>query len=380
MTTKGEYVRVTIMTLSLALGLTLVLGALVARANAQEVSSIRDSSSEWQCETRDGTVLSSHTRQDKAFQACFNRALASGDTFIVRGGTFRVSASGVARQPDPPPPPPPPPVEPDPPPPVEPPGGVLVSFGPTSDLIVYPAEISALKRDRVRWQITFSLNSLPDINNLMGLASRDEIRQPEAGHLSIWVDSAGLIHVRHQDIAGGAPSVSLVSLTTVVAGNEYRISVSIDIDAGMGLFVDGVLEDSSPVAFGLTGNDLPLVVGGLCLRCTADGSVGPDRAADGTVFVEIFADPLSLPEPASIELTWTNPTLYEDETVLDLSELTSINLFQIVPGPRRLLVQQDPDVSGYEVTGLLAGVEYCFVATATAGLESDDSNGVCKTP
>ena len=68
MTTKGEYVRVTIMTLSLALGLTLVLGALVARVNAQEVSSIRDSSSEWQCETRDGTVLSSHTRQDKAFR------------------------------------------------------------------------------------------------------------------------------------------------------------------------------------------------------------------------------------------------------------------------------------------------------------------------
>lgn len=47
-------------------------------ALAQEVSSVRQGSYDWVCETEAGVHVSGHTRQDKAFQRCFNEAAASG--------------------------------------------------------------------------------------------------------------------------------------------------------------------------------------------------------------------------------------------------------------------------------------------------------------
>ncbi len=351
-------------------------------AQAAEVSSIRDSRYEWQCEDANGTLISGHTRQDKAFQSCINRSLETGETFYVRGGTFRVTATGLT-DPTPTPTPDPDPV-PDPdPPPDPPPSGAMVSFGPVTAPVQYPASISALQQDRFRWEIVFTLNSLPiGSDGAMGLASRDQHGQVEKGHLSVWVTGGGAVRVRHQDIAGGAPSIQLDSSTIVVPGTEYKITVSISVDDGFGLFVNGVLEASSPLAFGLASNNLPLVVGGLCSLCTVDGTVGPNRPVDGSVFMEIWDDPLSIPTPtASTQLTWTNPTERADNTLLDPGELTAIAAYQVSPGRRILLASVAPDVSGYEVTGLYAGTEYCFVATAISiHGASEDSNIRCKVP
>lgn len=81
------------------LGLMALLMALPGLA--QEVSSVRQSQYEWQCETSDGLLVSGHTRQDKAFQSCYNKALETGDEYIVRGGRFKVTAIGTEPGPDP---------------------------------------------------------------------------------------------------------------------------------------------------------------------------------------------------------------------------------------------------------------------------------------
>jgi hypothetical protein len=71
----------------------LMFGATVVFAN-QTVSSTRDSTHEWRCETADGVLISGHVRQDKAQQACWNQALKNpGVTYITRGGTYRSIAS-----------------------------------------------------------------------------------------------------------------------------------------------------------------------------------------------------------------------------------------------------------------------------------------------
>lgn len=54
------------------------------------VSSTRIESAEWTCRDIAGNILSSHTRQDKAEEACLNRALAALDTpFEVRPSGYR---------------------------------------------------------------------------------------------------------------------------------------------------------------------------------------------------------------------------------------------------------------------------------------------------
>lgn len=344
---------------------------------AQEVTSTRASQFEWQCEEADGTLISGHTRQDKAFQSCMNAALADNDkTYFVRGGTFRVEASGSGLsppdEPDPVDPPPvDPPIEPPPPDP-PPPDDSIVEFGPVTAVLEYPASISALALDRARWELTFTLNNTA---GQFGLASRDESGQTDPGHLTIWVNN-GVITVRHQDATGGLPSVTLTSSTTVVAGTEYVATVSIDVDNGIGLFVNGVLEDSDPVAFGLSGNSLPLTLGGSCIQC--DGVIPPDREIDGTVYLEIIDSPLDLPTPVvgSTMLTWTNATMYDNGEPLPPEEIERISIYGT--NPRALVANVDGDTTAYEVINLPAGT-HCFVATTWAkSLQSDDSNEACK--
>lgn len=349
----------------------LLLG-LAMPAAAQEPTeywdSVRESRYEWTCEDAGGNVLSGHTRQDKAEVACSNRALSDGLTYYVRSGVYR-----IFRINDPVTTPPVPEPEPEPIP-VPDPGDAQVKFGPVSEITQYPATISALAQDNFRWEITFTLNR---IRRQVGLVSRDESGQAERGHLSVWVES-GTITVRHQDIAGGAESVKLESTTLVEAGREYAITVSVSSDAGIALFVDGILEDSNSIAFGLAGNNLPLTLGGLCSRCAP--GVGPNAAIDGRVYLEIHGEPMELPQPASFELMWTNPTERVDGAALLPGEIMAINLYQTSPGGRNLIARVDPDDSGYEVTGVQPGVEYCFVATAVANGESDDSNIACGIP
>lgn len=373
-----------------------------AFAAGQSYESIRNSQHEWQCETQDGTKISGHTRHDKAEQSCVNTALQNpGEVYIVRGGTYRIVATNpfVGQDPDdipdpviddstdPGTSPGVDTVQPDPTPGPD-PEGALVTFGPIDSIIQYPSNIAALAQDLFRWEITFTANNLisnvddedePQVDTRMGLASRDENGQAESGHLSIWIEDAGIadhrIMVRNQDIKNAGQSIKLQSTTTIEPGIEYRVTVSVDEDNGLKLAINGEVEKSDPTAYGMANSTLPLTVGGLCSTCTADR--GPTLPFDGTIVMRIYDDPLPAPQLTSFELMWTNPTERVDGAPLLPSEIMAINLYQTRPGGRNLIVTVDPDQSGYEVTGIEPGVEYCFVATAVANGESDDSNIAC---
>ncbi len=384
----------------------LIASAICLTAVAQEsprVSSIRDSQYEWQCETSNGDLISGHTRQDKANESCFNQALANpGTVYIVRAGTYRISAT----VPDAPPPPPPdPPVDPDPDPPVDPPpdpgpDDPLVTFGPVTSLTEYPSMVS-MQRDSFRWAITFTANSLVNKQagvarsaTQAGLASRDQYGQNQKGHLTVYVEDEGTgdhrVHVRNQDIDGGGPTTVLTGTTQIVPGQQYQVVVSLDEGTGIGLFVDGQLEDSSTVAYGLADNDLGLVVGGSCSQCDDAPDAPPDRipgrAIDGTTYMEIWAEPLELPAPVSSTLQWQAPTHYEDcdpdapaencGEPIGPGELTDFNIYLTQPEDE-LLRTVAGDVSSYEYVTTRDGL-HCFEVTAVAGLESDRSDEACR--
>lgn len=62
-------------------------------SSAATITSTRIDASEWTCRDSSGVVLSSHTREDKAFEACANRALAApGTAFEIRPSGYRVIA------------------------------------------------------------------------------------------------------------------------------------------------------------------------------------------------------------------------------------------------------------------------------------------------
>jgi hypothetical protein len=364
---------------AIALFLLLCVGAVLlgafALANAAEVESVRDGQYEWTCEDAAGNLISGHTRQDKAFQSCYNAALASGEIFYVRGGSFRVTATGTTE------PPPEPPPEPEPPPP-DPAPSPQVTFGPVSALTEYPSNIGALKQNTFRWEVTFTLNSLPATGR-MGLASRDQSGTLQVGHFSLYVEPNGVLILRHQDACpncgGSGESFKLIAPTPIVAGQEYVAVASMSGSQGTSLWLDGELQASDPRSWGLASNNLPLIVGGLCTICKPDAvpPVGPRYPIDGTVYMEVWNDALPLPEPiASLELSWVNPTSYVNGNPIGPGELTEIRLYQ----DGQKIAGVDPDVAVYEATGLHAGREYCFEATAVAAEESDPSNQVCRTP
>jgi hypothetical protein len=352
-----------------------LLGAF-ALATAAEVESVRDSQYEWTCEDAAGNVISGHTRQDKAFQSCYNAALASGEVFYVRGGSFRVTATGTETQP------PEPPIDPDPPPdppPPDPASKPQVTFGPVSALTEYPATIGALKQNTFRWEVTFTLNSLPATGR-MGLASRDQSGTKQVGHLSLWVE-AGQLTLRHQDACvncGGSGEEFRLTAGPIVAGTEYVAVVSMSNSEGTSLWLDGELQASDPRSWGLDKNSLPLIVGGLCSSCDPNAvpPKGPASPIDGTVYMEIWDDALPLPQPVAVELRWQNPTQYVDGTSIGPGELTEIRLYR----DGVMLAGVDPDVAVYEVTGLVPGNTYCFEATAVAIEESERSNQICRSP
>lgn len=328
-------------------------------AAADEVEFVRVGSVDWQCTTVDGQALSNHTRVDKAFQACANRSLQDGLEYRVVPAQYRVQAT-IDNAPPPPDPEP------------EPPPSTAVTFGPVTAITEYPNTISALAQDAFRWELTFTLN---DVAGIQGLASRDESGTNEPGHLTVWVDEGQLI-ARHQDTT---QSISIAATTPIVADVEYVATVSVEAGVGIAIHLDGVVEASDPFAVGTTGNSLPLILGGRCTRCN-DGVNGPEYPINGSVYLEIFDQPLDFPQPVSLELRWTPPTQYEDDTSIGDGELVGYRLYQLSPGGRQLLISLGADENGYEVTGLQPG-EHCFAATAlTADAESRDSNVTCKEP
>lgn len=368
-------------------GIIVVFLAAFAVAQAAEVSSVRDSQYEWQCEDADGNLVSGHTRQDKAFQSCFNAALADGATYYVRGGSWRVSATGTTA------PPPEPPPDPDPPPP-DPAPTPQVTFGPLSTLTEFPANIGALKQDTFRWEVTFTLN---DVSGRKGLASRDESGTLDPGHFSLWVEN-GVLTLRHQDACpncgGSGESFKLLATTPIVAGEEYIAVASMSSTEGTSLWLDGVMEAHDPRSWGLRGNNLPLIVGGLCSSCklSATPPIGPHNAIDGTVYMEIWDDALPLPQLSGhLTLRWELPTHYEPTEEQALAGLPGDPL---EPGALREValyrdgvrfVTLDPDTTSHEVTNLIVGQRYCFTGTVTTGnccgeKESRHSDPACRTP
>jgi len=65
-----------------------------ALAQPQTIETTREDAIEWTCEDAAGTILSNHTRQDKAQSACTNRALADpGTPYFFRPSAYRVVAT-----------------------------------------------------------------------------------------------------------------------------------------------------------------------------------------------------------------------------------------------------------------------------------------------
>jgi len=349
-----------------------------------QVESIRDSQYEWQCETQAGMVISGHTRQDKAFQSCINHALADGQVYIVRGGTYRIKAENGS------PPEPPPDPEPEPPDPPQEHGDVpLVTLGPVSEATEYPPDISAFQQDEFRWVIDFTINQFHDKQpgeprsaTVQGLVSRDESGQNEKGHISVWTEDIATgdhrVRVRHQDIRNGSPSIQLQSSSSLKAGQEHEVVLSVSVAGGISLFLDGVLEASATHAFGLAGNNLPLALGAMRSRYNQHSTppVGLGSEISGTVKLEIWDDPLPPPEPNSASLMWSNPTQRVDGTPLSSGEIGRTEV--LLAGERIAIVEGD--VSGYEFVTWAQG-EHCFTARTvdTDGRRSDDSNRACIT-
>lgn len=73
----------------------LLFALCIAHAQGQPtLSSTRVEAAEWTCRDQSGAVLSSHTRQDKAQEACSNRALATpGAVFEMRPSGYRIAAT-----------------------------------------------------------------------------------------------------------------------------------------------------------------------------------------------------------------------------------------------------------------------------------------------
>jgi len=338
------------------------LAGLPAAALPQEVSSTRISDYEWECQDASGARISGHTRQDKAFQRCYNEALDTGETFRVVGGSYRVKASQPESAelitPLPPVADAQPPEE-----------SVLISFGPEESPTIYPSEISVLSRANVRWDITFTL---ADVETMQGLASRDERGQREGGHLTVWVEG-GVVHVRNQDVAGGRPSVKLTSATVIKEDTQYTATIIIS-DAGLVLQINGVTEGTSSVVYQLDRNNLPLVVGASCTIC--DENQGPHYPASGPVELEIYALEVLPVINRSLMLSWVGPTERVDGTALGVNEIATF----ILKKDNVEIASVDGDAWQFEVTNLDNG-KHCFTVQAVDihGLTSENSNIACKT-
>ena len=322
-----------------------------------QVKFVRNSTSEWYVENQSGEVLSNHTRLDKAFQAAANRAIENGQIYIVRGGSYRVEADLPQVPPE-----------------------VIITapdddvqefddvgeiFGPVSSPTVYAAS-EEFRARTTRWQVIFSTD---DPASRQGLVSRDESGQSQAGHLSVWIENQRL-RLRNQPLNRLGSSVQLTGTTPLESGQEYTANISIS-DSGISLHIDGVLQETSTVAYTLDGNDLPLVVGGSCSRCS-DGE-GVDSPINGSVSLEIFPDIIETPI-TSYELRWTHPVERIDNSALPIEEIAGTALWLY----DKQIATVEGDVDGYEYVAVNSG-EHCFSAATidNFGQRSERSTPAC---
>jgi hypothetical protein len=246
-------------------------------------------------------------------------------------------------------------------------------------MTVFPDE-NSFSQGTFRWELEFTLDA---IGGTQGLVSRDQSGQAEAGHTSAWMDGNKLI-VRHQDIEGGHVSARLESTTVFQINQKYIVTISIG-PTGTALFVGSQLEDFDTWSIGTLGNTLDLVLGGLCTRCTADGSVGPSRPIFGTVTLRIYNSEADWTPPppvvGNITLQWQYPIEWTDNTPLAMEDIDFINVYSCAGS---FLNTVDPPATTHVYVDQPAG-DYCFYLTASATnaegqqLESSPSNQGTKT-
>jgi hypothetical protein len=69
--------------------------AVASAYGADQWKSTRTSTADWVCVDADNTVITSHQRQDAAFQSCSNLTIVDGKARYVQGGRYRVEKVGT---------------------------------------------------------------------------------------------------------------------------------------------------------------------------------------------------------------------------------------------------------------------------------------------
>lgn len=157
----------------------------------------------------------------------------------------------------------------------------IAVFGPVTEPLMVPSDTA------IRFTQFFVINAeLNSIGEKQGLLSRDENGQIDSGHFTVSVQTDGLIKVRNQPKAGSGNSVVLQGTTPVQPGVPFTVSIVIGPDV-LKLYQDGVEVASSEVFYPLSGNDLPLVIGGSCSLCTSS-SRSAVEPIDGKVKVYLY--------------------------------------------------------------------------------------------
>lgn len=172
------------------------------------------------------------------------------------------------------------------------PGGPVAFFGPVSIPTVFGStpEIKAAKFI----VINATLNS---VGVKQGLFSRDENGQIASGHTSISVLADGIVVARNQG-PEGTESLVIKTSKPVNSGVPFTLALNIG-PGGLQLYHDGVSVGYNPEYYPLIGNDLPLVVGGICSSCT-EANRAPSYPIDGDVFVEIYSTEMILLSDGSV--------------------------------------------------------------------------------
>lgn len=164
-------------------------------------------------------------------------------------------------------------------------------------------------RSSALWRLQFKLNN---VGNKQTLVSYDEKGQLTAGHTSISVLPNGTIQVRHQD--GGTESYYLNSKTLVQPGKAYTVLLRNVASDALELYVNGIREARTTIAFGTVSTTRPMVIGGSCESCKAGKTQPIENVVEGKLSLEIFgdwkADLVTDPEYTEQDLLFQSNTLF----------------------------------------------------------------------
>lgn len=121
-----------------------------------------------------------------------------------------------------------------------------------------------------------SFRNTPDVGG-MGIFSRDSRNYDGGGHLTLWVDSSGRVHARHQSTSR---SYSLNSSSNAIRENKWHHLVYSFGNQRMRLFIDGrLVASNNSFNGGIAGNTEPMIIGATATR-SGDGESTPSQLRD----------------------------------------------------------------------------------------------------